>query len=960
MKKQLLLALLTGACITETLAQDTYWAMLDNKRFNTATNTVIGNRPGDLAFALPGGAHKHPRGMFDRTGRNLFTFNQSHAEVDDIHVISSDGAFTAFPIYKDQCKQYMFANVRPTSYHTYRITLQPIDASDMTGTAPLMALPVAGAEDEVFDDGSNSVYGAGIVVAPAPASGHYLFQFRNVVTGLYPWISEQADITRYLINADGSRTTIAFPFGLNGLPAIGGISRISQDGATLGYVTFDSKIITLSSGGVPSALYPDSIGGQIFGLEQVNVTVGSTIERRWYYATASEIGYILEGSIGKTIIRSTGAKSDLAIGINGNIYFAEGNPAIEPGDLSYFDPATGSFSTVSGGNDIVFTNGASYSFGNMVTGENTSIADGYDEYDNYSVAPGVNTWTPASNPGTVYNGGGTYPVLRLNKTLYIPTGSVLILKDMTLEMGPNASILVGSEQEGKGWAGYLKMDKSAITRYTGCGFSQPWDGIQLFGKGSGYNQLAQDPGTTPYSFYHAGLEMINQSKLSFARYAVQTVDATDLSYNGGGFVLATDAFFLNNRKSVAFYPYKFEIIPGVVMPDKSRFVNCEFNVDHKLDIGFLGFISGWGLKGVGITGSDFINGAYDKNEDHYGILGHDFGVSVNQTLAGDKSAFYNLNRAIDLENVAATTTTVTVANSKFVNNLTGIGLRDIQRPLMAYNSFEIGSPADPYGTGINMRGASDYRINNNDFVGTLGQQGNYHNSGIVFGTNSDKDHFVHSNTFTDLTYGCSVLGSNRDPRYGTGLHFECNTYNNNDYAIFINGGDGIAQEQGMVSKASGNTFNTGSYYMVDITNGGLDIFYYYFPGLNQFPATISGPGPINLLAVSTENNCIYPKGEPGEPEDPEKKGGTLSVNAAANAAQATLYPNPASDLVHIRYNGKGNVRVYDLTGKMLLTQQLTGAGTETRIDVRHLTPGVYMYQIEGEHQIVERGKLVKQ
>lgn len=61
-----------------------------------------------------------------------------------------------------------------------------------------------------------------------------------------------------------------------------------------------------------------------------------------------------------------------------------------------------------------------------------------------------------------------------------------------------------------------------------------------------------------------------------------------------------------------------------------------------------------------------------------------------------------------------------------------------------------------------------------------------------------------------------------------------------------------------------------------------------------------------------------------------------------------IYPNPASDVLNVVANGvvKGQVALFDLTGKLLLQQELN-YGTAI-INVKGLTPGVYLIRIYAE------------
>lgn len=61
-----------------------------------------------------------------------------------------------------------------------------------------------------------------------------------------------------------------------------------------------------------------------------------------------------------------------------------------------------------------------------------------------------------------------------------------------------------------------------------------------------------------------------------------------------------------------------------------------------------------------------------------------------------------------------------------------------------------------------------------------------------------------------------------------------------------------------------------------------------------------------------------------------------------NNLAISIYPNPVSDIIYMKNKGKFNIRIFDLSGKMLLDKN-----TETEsIDVRNLKAGTYIINIK--------------
>lgn len=92
-------------------------------------------------------------------------------------------------------------------------------------------------------------------------------------------------------------------------------------------------------------------------------------------------------------------------------------------------------------------------------------------------------------------------------------------------------------------------------------------------------------------------------------------------------------------------------------------------------------------------------------------------------------------------------------------------------------------------------------------------------------------------------------------------------------------------------------------------------------------------------------NVLY---EPGQP---------MNVNDVAQNNKATAFPNPAFDVVnfHSEINMQ-QVQIYDLTGKMIMTKDVSGKSLE--LNIAHLKTGIYIAKIKTD-QGTEVLKLVK-
>jgi hypothetical protein len=78
------------------------------------------------------------------------------------------------------------------------------------------------------------------------------------------------------------------------------------------------------------------------------------------------------------------------------------------------------------------------------------------------------------------------------------------------------------------------------------------------------------------------------------------------------------------------------------------------------------------------------------------------------------------------------------------------------------------------------------------------------------------------------------------------------------------------------------------------------------------------------------------------------------------AAQIKIYPNPTSGELRVTNNelGMGNIKIFDLVGRMQRVESRKAAG-EIMLDVSHLPSGVYFLKIETEKGVITQ-KVIKE
>lgn len=88
---------------------------------------------------------------------------------------------------------------------------------------------------------------------------------------------------------------------------------------------------------------------------------------------------------------------------------------------------------------------------------------------------------------------------------------------------------------------------------------------------------------------------------------------------------------------------------------------------------------------------------------------------------------------------------------------------------------------------------------------------------------------------------------------------------------------------------------------------------------------------------------------------------TAIENAGAISLSAVVYPNPASDEIHLRTGGHetGQLRyeLHDINGKLLITGKVDG--DETSIAIGHLASAAYILSITEGNIAIKRFSLIK-
>lgn len=479
-------------------------------------------------------------------------------------------------------------------------------------------------------------------------------------------------------------------------------------------------------------------------------------------------------------------------------------------------------------------------------------------------APAHETWTPTNNPMVNEGFGTTIDTIRIKDKLVIGKGQSLTIKDMVLEMGKEAQIIVESDPAGIVEAGRLTLDNATIKSYRGCGNETNfWFGLFLHGNSS---QSQAVIGSSSINRYQASLRMYNNAKIAEAMVGVGTYDPDNASTRAGGVILADNAIFENNMLSVDIAQYYNATVVPFFTGYVSRFNHCTFTFnDENTKSSFEGFANVVGVKDIPFTASDFTTD-FGTNMIGYGIRAVDASILLRRDWASTTACYFKgLHDAVTAYKTAfGTTTTLYIAGAQFTGNYTGVFSNAVNNPYMHNNVFQVPPRPTPSFagrncSGVNIASGSGYTLTGNSFTSASGSRAN-NNAALIWNSGS-ANNTVRGNTVSSLSQGMISNFINRGTGFpATGLEFLCNNISSNvGTCIAAMGGnpsqDGMRAEQGSNSLAAGNTF---AHLYTDIYNPGAevgDVNYFYNsapnaePTLNVGPVTGTPTGPPTVVRL---------------------------------------------------------------------------------------------------------------
>jgi len=453
--------------------------------------------------------------------------------------------------------------------------------------------------------------------------------------------------------------------------------------------------------------------------------------------------------------------------------------------------------------------------------------------------------------------------IKLYRDLIIDQGAHLTIS-CNLVMHPDAKIIIKP-------GGLLTIDGGRISNdiYE----KKPWQGIEVWG-----NKLHSQSPDQNGVVYQGTLELKNGAIIENAITAVALWNPGD--YNStGGIVIANDAIFRNNTRSVHALMYSNfnQYFPELLLPNRSYFKNCTFELteDYHGDETFYKHVDLFDVFGVDFKACNF---SLDPNAPNIGTFNHGiaaYSAGFNLlTVCSNTSVipcpsyvgntFNGFNRAVSSSSALLSSPSFFVTGADFSNNAYGIHVNDVGNFTVINSNFNVG--IENYnggckigpGVGIYTNLSTGFAIQENNFTKfTSAPPGTYYGTWI---NNTHQADEVYKNNFTGLKYANYSEGKNWwDTDRFTGLAYYCNE-NQNNYADFYVGRDasnegGIQSKQGDLSHDAGNTFTQSGATWHFYNDGNHLIEYYHNNGqANKIPD-------INLLyqvmpyGINYNNSC---------------------------------------------------------------------------------------------------------
>lgn len=414
---------------------------------------------------------------------------------------------------------------------------------------------------------------------------------------------------------------------------------------------------------------------------------------------------------------------------------------------------------------------------------------------------------------------------KLKGDLVIDPGATLTIK-CRVHMPAGGKIIVKQGAR-------LIVDEGEITNLCG----DFWAGIQAWGT------TDQNQSGNPIPTHQALVVLKNGAMIEHAREAISMQEG-GVWGTYGGVVQATDAQFLNCRRSVEFLSYQNTTPGGQPIANRSFFNHCEFIVDTNYRGGndFYAHVSMWAVNGIGFSGCHFKNlqtTITQSDKLGQGIISIDAQYTVSGACSYlqqpygvpcpsaylTRSTFEGLDHGIDAS-VSSTDRSFSVTDCDFTDNVIGVYSKGVNSFHVFKSNFTGGGrqvsstgSIDPIIVqsgghhGIFSTGSHGFRIEENSFVKSTGANTDFTGTRINFSGEYNSEVYKNTATNTDQAFVGEGKCIDETQAAYVGLQFLCNGNNNPDgQDIFdrkvgsSHNNHSIRTQQGSSSTPAGNTF----------------------------------------------------------------------------------------------------------------------------------------------------------
>ncbi|MBQ4440742.1 MAG: S8 family peptidase [Bacteroidales bacterium] len=460
--------------------------------------------------------------------------------------------------------------------------------------------------------------------------------------------------------------------------------------------------------------------------------------------------------------------------------------------------------------------------------------------------------------------GMNYPdTLILSRNIEIDSMTVLTWQNKRVLCTPDCRIIVRP-------GGKFMMDGCILT--SACS-NEMWQGVEVVGDRSKH-QTEADQGTVVFK---------NGALVENARCGIRTGLGNDNWNTTGGIVTVQNSIFHNCAKAVEFLAYTDTLATGFVNNNLGSFKNCTFTVDTTNlfainGISFLDHISLCAVKGVKFIGCTFQNLTNGLDNRRHAIFAHNAGFLVDERCDGydplqnppvlpdycgcqpelsDSCFFEGFETAIEAS-TDGMPFSVTINRARFASNATAVRINANNFATVTECDFDLQSV--PIGLleniGLYLDNCTGYLVEGNSFTkSNHAQLTNISSTGICVKNSDTLQNEIHRNFFYNLNYGIYVKNINGNNKKG--LQLTCNSFDWNDYDIYMSLKSSLKANQGSLYEGADNTFTNTR--ISSIHNDGAQQLTYYF-------SRSSSHTPYNVTTTNV----------------------TLNFSAAANACASTL------------------------------------------------------------------------